>query len=107
MDDTDYNTYLDNREAARKACEEASGRIFDEPVSVHVAMTRSEHTFCVTARTALPAALDEIDRLRGALEEIADRYHSGTCSCVLVRGTKCSCHVGIARRALEGSTDGE
>lgn len=34
--------------------------------------------FIAAARTALPAALDEIERMRGVLERISVGHHSGT-----------------------------
>jgi len=54
--------------------------------------------FVSTARAALPAALDEIERLREALRKIAEgRFHEHHCNCF----EYCECAEHIAQTTLE------
>ena len=64
-------------------------------------MMDAEHVAALVAeRDALRA---EVERLRGALQEVAESSHSDTCSMELCFAFHaCDCHVSVARAALEG-----
>lgn len=54
------------------------------------------------AETDRDAARAEVARMREALEQVAARQHSDTCSHALSSEYDCDCHVALARAALAG-----